>query len=260
MMKRVWNNKKGHYILVKEDENVQQPQQVNNQSPQQNTGQNQEQQDDNQQPQKSFKSVYQENDIMSFDSNIQKTKKEGDDKVIQLQTQLRQVKEQIKQEIDNGKVTGMVYNPSEVDPRVTNLELKILQTQMDNFSKLNQLYVDRMKKIQSFAGISEAMISKYGQYLTESKIAACKIYIDPIIDTEDRCYREFLFPSKVDFNKLFKDTGMIYGSDKKGWFVLCVDSEDVEQMTDILVSIGIEKRDIDTYIETVMYQRAVSLI
>ena len=35
MMKRVWNNKKGHYILVKEDENVQQPQQVNNQSPQQ---------------------------------------------------------------------------------------------------------------------------------------------------------------------------------------------------------------------------------
>jgi hypothetical protein len=98
-------------------------------------------------------------------------------------------------------------------------------------AKVNYDYDTKILKQQSTLVESKKYMfdknSKYGK-LNESNMQAAKVYITVLVNE--------LLPLKtmVDIRRVFGQTGLLYGKDKQGYFVICVDQEDFDVMYDTL--------------------------
>jgi hypothetical protein len=136
------------------------------------------------------------------------------------------------------KYNKAVSDGSEFDMSTINTILKQkisaqiqLAAKQYELAKANYDYDTKILKQQSTLVESKKYMfdknSKYGK-LNESNMQAAKVYITILVSE--------LSPLKtmVDIRRVFGQTGLLYGKDKQGYFVICVDQEDFDVMYDTL--------------------------
>jgi hypothetical protein len=90
--------------------------------------------------------------------------------------------------------------------------------------------------------------------LNESNIHSAKIYMDNLIGPDDNK----IIKGMVDFKHVFKDTSLLYGKDKEGYFFVALDTDDFNQATDALEEVGYLRDDIlDTIMPQVLDRRSM---
>lgn len=83
--------------------------------------------------------------------------------------------------------------------------------------------------------------------LNESNIHTAKIYMRDLIGNDDN----HIIKGMVDFKRAFGKSNLLYGKDKEGYFVVCIDQEDFDKMYNTLEETGYVR---DTIIDNIMPQ------
>lgn len=81
---------------------------------------------------------------------------------------------------------------------------------------------------------------KYAKVLNESNIQSAKIYLNELIGDRE----ENIMENMHDFKHVFCESGMVYGKDRNGYYVLCIDKEDFNKLYEVLQNIGYMKDEI----------------
>ena len=64
---------------------------------------------------------------------------------------------------------------------------------------------------------------------------------------------DHILKGMADFKRAFKDTDLLYGKDRNGYFLIAVDKEDLDKVYDTLEEIGYLRDEIiDTFIPQVL--------
>jgi len=108
-----------------------------------------------------------------------------------------------------------------------------------------------MKLLESIALAKETIPAKY-QFLNESNVQNAKVYITKIFEND---YQQRI-KGMVDFKKAFVNSNLLYGKDKDGYFVICLDQEDLNKLTTTLTEIGFDKDEIYSVVLSQMFDRS----
>lgn len=226
--KYVYNQKTGHFIkkLNEDDSNVStdtQQQQNNNSNTTSSTTDNKDTSTNN----TSFKSVESDETIQSLNAKMQ----DNENKFQQdLNTQQKL--------LDAAKVTASKktptgpYDPVATDADVLNIMKKINDITKQHAIDIANIQDQKLAQLQKLSQTNESYYKipeKYKQ-LNESNIHTAKIYMGDLIAPDD----QHILKGMADFKRAFKDTDLLYGKDKNGYFVVCVDQEDFNTLYDTL--------------------------
>ena len=90
----------------------------------------------------------------------------------------------------------------------------------------------KLAQLQKLSQTNESYykIPEKYKWLNESNIHTAKIYMGDLIAPDD----QHILKGMADFKRAFKDTDLLYGKDKNGYFVVCVDQEDFNTLYDTL--------------------------
>lgn len=77
-------------------------------------------------------------------------------------------------------------------------------------------------------GFSE-LPEKY-RYLNEDGLERARIYVNGLIGEDD----DYLLHNMNDFRYVFENSGLVYGKNRRGYYVLCVDNDDVNRLYETL--------------------------
>lgn len=227
--KYVYNQKTGHFIkkLNEDDSNVstdtQQQQQTNNSNNTSSTTDNKDTSTNN----TSFKSVESDETIQSLNAKMQ----DNENKFQQdLNTQQKL--------LDAAKVTASKktptgpYDPVETDADVLNIMKKINDITKQHAIDIANFQDQKLAQLQKLSQTNESYykIPEKYKWLNESNIHTAKIYMGDLIAPDD----DHILKGMADFKRAFKDTDLLYGKDKNGYFVVCVDQEDFNTLYDTL--------------------------
>lgn len=227
--KYVYNQKTGHFIkkLNEDDSNVstdtQQQQQTNNSNNTSSTTDNKDTSTNN----TSFKSVESDETIQSLNAKLQ----DNENKFQQdLNTQQKL--------LDAAKVTASKktptgpYDPVETDADVLNIMKKINDITKQHAIDIANFQDQKLAQLQKLSQTNESYykIPEKYKWLNESNIHTAKIYMGDLIAPDD----QHILKGMADFKRAFKDTDLLYGKDKNGYFVVCVDQEDFNTLYDTL--------------------------
>lgn len=84
-----------------------------------------------------------------------------------------------------------------------------------------------------------ALPRKY-RSLNESNISQAKLYMNTLISEDD----ETPIRGMVDFKRAFQDTDVVYGKDKTGFYMLCIDRDDFNKIMIALQNAGYMKDEL----------------
>lgn len=226
--KYVYNKKTGHFIkkLNEDDSNVStdtQQQQNNNSNTTSSTTDDKDTSTNN----TSFKSVESDETIQSLNAKIQ----DNENKFQQdLNTQQKL--------LDAAKVTASKktptgpYDPVAIDADVLNIMKKINDITKQHAIDIANFQDQKLAQLQKLSQTNESYykIPEKYKWLNESNIHTAKIYMGDLIAPDD----SHILKGMADFKRAFKDTDLLYGKDKNGYFVVCVDQEDFNTLYDTL--------------------------
>lgn len=238
----------GHYVLLLEGEAPQadgtQEQNQNQQQQQQNTEQ--------QKPQVQPINLDSEDVIKMRQAKenalkqLQDTIEKKTNNAIQCQQSVAnlQAKEDVKQEELNAAQKTLIQAQKEVAD--AKFELAKKTNEFDN--KIFQLQAQLVESIQ----IARDTIPQKYQGLNESNVQNAKVYITKIFEND---FQQRI-KGMVDFKKAFANSNLLYGKDKDGYFVVCLDQEDLNKLTSTLIEIGYDKDEIYGVVLSQMFDRS----
>lgn len=226
--KYVYNKKTGHFIkkLNEDDSNVStdtQQQQNNNSNTTSSTTDNKDTSTNN----TSFKSVESDETIQSLNAKMQ----DNENKFQQdLNTQQKL--------LDAAKVTASKKTPTgPYDPVATDADVLNIMKKINDITKQHAIDIanfqdQKLAQLQKLSQTNESYykIPEKYKWLNESNIHTAKIYMGDLIAPDD----SHILKGMADFKRAFKDTDLLYGKDKNGYFVVCVDQEDFNTLYDTL--------------------------
>lgn len=226
--KYVYNKKTGHFIkkLNEDDSNVStdtQQQQNNNSNTTSSTTDNKDTSTNN----TSFKSVESDETIQSLNAKMQ----DNENKFQQdLNTQQKL--------LDAAKVTASKKTPTgPYDPVATDADVLNIMKKINDITKQHAIDIanfqdQKLAQLQKLSQTNESYykIPEKYKWLNESNIHTAKIYMGDLIAPDD----DHILKGMADFKRAFKDTDLLYGKDKNGYFVVCVDQEDFNTLYDTL--------------------------
>lgn len=226
--KYVYNKKTGHFIkkLNEDDSNVStdtQQQQNNNSNTTSSTTDDKDTSTNN----TSFKSVESDETIQSINAKIQ----DNENKFQQdLNTQQKL--------LDAAKVTASKKTPTgPYDPVATDADVLNIMKKINDITKQHAIDIanfqdQKLAQLQKLSQTNESYykIPEKYKWLNESNIHTAKIYMGDLIAPDD----SHILKGMADFKRAFKDTDLLYGKDKNGYFVVCVDQEDFNTLYDTL--------------------------
>ena len=231
--------KSGHYIILNEAEDTQA---VN----QQNTNNN------NASEIKPLPALNTE-EVASETNKMQAELKKCDDELAKLNNTKVQLEDII------AKATEQ-FNASEVDRKDSFRQQVIdgnkkLLTVLLNISKKEKEKADKKNHfeeniLQLQLKVNESMrrvLPEKYRNLNESNIHTAKIYMRDLIGNDD----DHIIKGMVDFKRAFGKSNLLYGKDKEGYFVVCIDQEDFDKMYNTLEETGYVR---DTIIDNIMPQ------
>ena len=245
LFKYVYNKKTGHFIkkLNEDDSNVStdtQQQQNNNSNTTSSTTDDKDTSINN----TSFKSVESDETIQSLNAKIQ----DNENKFQQdLNTQQKL--------LDAAKVTASKkaptgpYDPVATDADVLNIMKKINDITKQHAIDIANFQDQKLAQLQKLSQTNESYykIPEKYKWLNESNIHTAKIYMGDLIDDDH------ILKGMVDFKRAFKDTDLLYGKDRNGYFLIAVDKEDLDKVYDTLEELGYLRDEIiDTFIPQVL--------
>lgn len=243
--KYVYNKKTGHFIkkLNEDDSNVStdtQQQQNNNSNTTSSTTDNKDTSTNN----TSFKSVESDETIQSLNVKIQ----DNENKFQQDLNTQQKLLDAAKVAASKKTPTGP-YDPVATDADVLNIMKKINDITKQHAIDIANFQDQKLAQLQKLSQTNESYykIPEKYKWLNESNIHTAKIYMGDLIAADD----DHILKGMADFKRAFKDTDLLYGKDRNGYFLIAVDKEDFDKVYDTLEEVGYLR---DEIIDTVMPQ------
>ena len=115
----------------------------------------------------------------------------------------------------------------------------------------NKIFQLQTKLVESIQMARDTLPEKY-QGLNESNVQNAKVYITKIFEND---FQQRI-KGMVDFKKAFANSNLLYGKDKDGYFVVCLDQEDLNKLTSTLIEIGYDKDEIYGVVLSQMFDRS----
>ena len=243
--KYVYNKKTGHFIkkLNEDDSNVStdtQQQQNNNSNTTSSTTDDKDTSTNN----TSFKSVESDETIQSLNAKIQ----DNENKFQQDLNTQQKLLDAAKVAASKKAPTGP-YDPVATDADVLNIMKKINDITKQHAIDIANFQDQKLAQLQKLSQTNESYykIPEKYKWLNESNIHTAKIYMGDLIDDDH------ILKGMVDFKRAFKDTDLLYGKDRNGYFLIAVDKEDLDKVYDTLEELGYLRDEIiDTFIPQVL--------
>ena len=243
--KYVYNKKTGHFIkkLNEDDSNVStdtQQQQNNNSNTTSSTTDDKDTSTNN----TSFKSVESDETIQSLNAKIQ----DNENKFQQDLNTQQKLLDAAKVAASKKTPTGP-YDPVATDADVLNIMKKINDITKQHAIDIANFQDQKLAQLQKLSQTNESYykIPEKYKWLNESNIHTAKIYMGDLIDDDH------ILKGMVDFKRAFKDTDLLYGKDRNGYFLIAVDKEDLDKVYDTLEELGYLRDEIiDTFIPQVL--------
>ncbi len=240
--KYVYNQKTGHFIkkLNEDDSNVKTDTDQDNKSNSDNSTDNKDTSTAN----TSFKSVESDETIQSLNAKIQENENKFQQDLNTQQKLLDAAKATASSKAPSGP-----YDPVMTDANVLNIMKKINDMTKQHAIDQANLQDQKLSQLQKLSQTNESYykIPEKYKWLNESNIHTAKIYMGNLIAPDD----EHILKGMADFKRAFKDTNLLYGKDKNGYFVVSVDRDDFDQLYNTLEEQGYLR---DQIIDTVMPQ------
>ena len=243
--KYVYNKKTGHFIkkLNEDDSNVStdtQQQQNNNSNTTSSTTDDKDTSTNN----TSFKSVEADETIQSLNVKIQ----DNENKFQQDLNTQQKLLDAAKVAASKKTPTGP-YDPVATDADVLNIMKKINDITKQHAIDIANFQDQKLAQLQKLSQTNESYykIPEKYKWLNESNIHTAKIYMGDLIAPDD----QHILKGMADFKRAFKDTDLLYGKDRNGYFLIAVDKEDFDKVYDTLEEVGYLR---DEIIDTVMPQ------
>lgn len=238
--KYIFDINKGHFIkqLYEADENTAN---TDNQVTQDNTENNTE--DQNNVP--SVKSVESNEEVQAINAKISAEKEKFNRESDTQQKLLDQARKAASAKQPTGE-----YDPVETDANVLNIRKKINDLTKQHYNQLTSLEDQRLSilsKLSEKRDIRYNLPEKY-KGLNESNIHTAKIYMGDLVGADTK---KSILKGMADFKRTFKDTNLLYGKDRQGYFLIILDQDDMDTMYNALDEVGYLRDDI---IDTVMPQ------
>ena len=243
--KYVYNKKTGHFIkkLNEDDSNVStdtQQQQNNNSNTTSSTTDDKDTSTNN----TSFKSVESDETIQSLNAKIQ----DNENKFQQDLNTQQKLLDAAKVSASKKATTGP-YDPVATDTDVLNIMKKINDITKQHAIDIANFQDQKLAQLQKLSQTNESYykIPEKYKWLNESNIHTAKIYMGDLIAPDD----DHILKGMADFKRAFKDTDLLYGKDRNGYFLIAIDKEDFDKVYDTLEEVGYLR---DEIIDTVMPQ------
>lgn len=245
--KYVYNKKTGHFIkkLNEDDSNVStdtQQQQNNNSNTTSSTTDNKDTSTNN----TSFKSVESDETIQSLNTKIQ----DNENKFQQDLNTQQKLLDAAKVAASKKAPTGP-YDPVATDTDVLNIMKKINDITKQHAIDIANFQDQKLAQLQKLSQTNESYykIPEKYKWLNESNIHTAKIYMGDLIAHDD----DHILKGMADFKRAFKDTDLLYGKDRNGYFLIAIDKDDMTKAFDTLEEIGYLRDEIlDTMLPQVL--------
>lgn len=242
--KYVYDKKSGHFVkrLFEDDSNnVTTDTQQSNTNNSATTSNN----SDDTSVNKSFKSVESDEVIQKLNTQISDNNKKFQDELNNNQKLLDAAKVTASNKTD---IKG-IYDPVATDSNVLNLMKKINDLKKNHYIQIADLENQKITQLQALSQKNESYYRIPDKYkgLNESNIHTAKVYMKNLIAQDE----DHILKGMNDFKRVFKNTDLLYGKDREGYFVVAVDSEDFNKLYDTLEEVGYLR---DEIIDTVMPQ------
>lgn len=231
----------GHYVLLLEGE-----------APQDNTQVDQTQQ--NQQ-------IQQQAQLINLDSeDVIKMRQERENVLKQLQDTIEKKNNnaiqcqqaiadmQAADNVDQTQLNAAQKTYIQAQKEVSDAKFELAKKSNEYDNKIFQL---QAKLVESIQIAKDTLPEKYLN-LNESNVQNAKVYITKIFAND---YRQRI-KGMVDFKKAFASSNLLYGKDKDGYFVVCLDQEDLNKLTNTLIEIGYDKDEIYSVVLSQMFDRS----
>jgi len=227
---RVYDIAKGHYVLLEDDA------QNNNQNTGVDVNNNQEE------VKVGRKSIDADPEIQKLNTEKQNIKQRYQTEKATQEKLLNDAKASASAVDGSDKV----YDPVRTNSNVLNIQKKILDLDLKYAQDINRIENNRLQILKRMANESYELPEKY-RFLNESNIHQAKIYVNKLVQNDEY----HLMKGMSDFKKVFSKSELVYGKDKSGYYVLCVDQDDFNKMYDTLQEEGYLR---DEIISTIMPQ------
>lgn len=242
--------KSGHYKY----RNLNEGEQATGSETQQETKE-QTKESNSQQVQQGFKSPDTDSQIMSLNQQKQNIVNDYNLKIKTEKDNLLKAKQVIANSLD--KYSNYTYNPTDVADEILNREnsISVLSKELaDRVANIDSQIIQRKKALAAeLVKESKVIPEKYKEYyLNESKLNNAKIYLDDILFNEDY---DLVISSMTDFKRVFSNSNLLYGKDKQGYFVVCADMGDYNQLLSILRALGYDKSDVDCVVTPQVFDK-----
>ena len=147
------------------------------------------------------------------------------------------------------KQSNSIYDPVATDLNVLNIMKKINNIKKQHAIDMATIEDQRLAQLQKLSQANESYYKIPEKYkgLNESNIHTTKIYMGDLIAPDD----DHILKGMADFKRVFKETNLLYGKDRNGYFVIAVDNDDFNVLTDTLEETGYLR---DEIIDTIMPQ------
>lgn len=184
-----------------------------------------------------------------------------DQKTAQLDNELKKANDTVNQLQAKYSEATNAFNKAQQDgtefdmKQVSNVQKQLLQAQIQveekTFEKAKVVYDANVAILKTQTGLLESvklgeLPAKY-RNLNESNMQAAKVYITSLVAADPQSPLQGM----VDVRRAFGISGLLYGKDKSGYFVICVDQEDFDKMYATLQKSGYRR---DEIIDAIMPQ------
>lgn len=137
----------------------------------------------------------------------------------------------------------------QIRKKIADIELKhstdIANANIDHAKQLYRIECARLEVLQSAVNVAanesyKNLPLKYRGVLNESNIHQAKIYMTNIVVNDD----EHILKDMRDFKRAFSESELVYGKDKKGFYVICIDQDDFNKLYATLENEGYRRDEI----------------
>ena len=241
--KYVYDRQSGHFIkkLNEDDSNV-------TTDTEQETKPTEQKPEENKDSSSSFKSVESDEVIQKLNAQIQDNEKKFQDDLNTQNKLLDAAKVNASKKTPQG-----IYDPVATDPDVLNIMKKINDmTKQHAIDKAN-FEDQKLAQLQKLSQTNESYYKIPEKYkgLNESNIHTAKIYLGNLIAPDE----DHILKGMADFKRAFKETNLLYGKDRQGYFVIAVDKDDFDTLSDTLEETGYLRDEIIDIIMPQLFDR-----
>lgn len=260
MRKKYFDRVRGHYV-IREDISSDTSQSIDATSQKDNNNNNQQQEN---QPEN--KSVESNADIQRINTELSNvnTSYENDknSENERYNTEKANQTKLLNDAMKSVEGTDSQYDSVQTNTDVLNIKQKLVDLELSHIQKICSIELDHATKVANLETERINVLSKINneswgnrlpskyKILNESNVQNAKIYIDLLIGDD------MIITGMPDFKNVFKDSDMVYGKDKKGYFVICIDREDFEKLYKVLMEIGYRKDEIFSVVMTQVLDRS----